>query len=194
MELARHEAASDEFTGDWSFVRSYRGKTALVSLLAQMTNPRHIVEVGTFTGYTTLAVSLACPEALVQTFDTSATFIEFARKQWDAAYAANIRAYIGDAKVTLPKFAAPSIDFAYIDANKEDYLTYYELVMVRLRPGGVVVLDDTLWFGDVLLEHCVTPDGPHFQALNARIRDDARVEAVVLPAFANGLTICRRNS
>lgn len=192
MALARHEAASDAYAQDWAFVRASRTKAQLVALLAQLTNPEVIVEVGTFTGYTTLALSLACPAALIQTFDSSPTFVHFARKQWDEAYAANIRTYIGDAKELLHDFAPTHVDFAFIDANKEDYLTYYEILVPKMHEGGLIVLDDTLWFGDVLLHKSLTTYGEDFKRLNKRIAEDERVEALVLPFFENGFTICRK--
>lgn len=192
MELARHEAASDAYAQDWAFVRASRSKAQLVAMLARLTNPSVIVEVGTFTGYTTLALSLACQEAFIHTFDSSPTFVEFARKQWDSAYVTNIKAEIGDAKKTLRDIWSGPVDFAFIDANKEDYLTYYELLIPKMQPGGLIVLDDTLWFGDVLLSQPLTTYAEDFKRLNKRIAEDERVEALVLPVFENGFTICRK--
>jgi caffeoyl-CoA O-methyltransferase len=167
---------------------------AFMTLLTQIVGVRFAVEVGTFTGYSALCIARGlAPGGRLLCLDVSEEWTAIGREHWERAGVADrIDLRIGpaaDALRVLP--AEPSIDLAFIDADKPGYRTYYDLIVERLRPGGVVLLDNVLWSGDVVDPSKDDESTQAIRAVNDHVAQDDRVDAVVLP-IADGLTLARR--
>jgi len=174
---------------DWSIMRVSNSEGAFLSMLAGLIKAKTIVELGTFTGYATLW--LAQNDASIFTCDTSKTWTDIGQKFWKKAGVQDrIELFVGPAIEFLETLPA-TIDFSFIDADKENYLTYYEALLKRTRVGGLIVIDDTLWFGEVVNPNSPFPETESIKAFNSHISSDPRVEAVLLN-IRNGLTVCRK--
>jgi caffeoyl-CoA O-methyltransferase len=167
---------------------------AFMTLLTKIVGVRFAVEVGTFTGYSSICIArgLAAGGRLL-CCDVSEEWTAIARDHWVRAGVAElIELRIAPAIETLQALPAdPPIDLAFIDADKPGYVDYYEEIVARLRPGGVVLLDNVLWSGVVADPTNTDENTVAIRAVNDRVAADDRVEAVVLP-IADGLTIARR--
>jgi len=167
---------------------------AFMTLLTKIVGVRFAVEVGTFTGYSSICIArgLATGGRLL-CCDVSEEWTAIARDHWDrAGVAERIDLRIAPAIETLRALPAdPPIDLAFIDADKPGYVEYYEEIVARLRPGGVVLLDNVLWSGVVADPTNTDENTVAIRAVNDRVAADDRVEAVVLP-IADGLTIARK--
>jgi caffeoyl-CoA O-methyltransferase len=167
---------------------------ALLTMLVRLTGARNAVEVGTFTGYSSICIArgLADGGRLVAC-DISGEWTEVAQRYWaEAGVADRIELRLAPAAETLAALPAePSIDFAFVDADKESYPTYYEELVGRLRPGGLVLLDNVLLGGRVLDEAEQGERVVAMRAVNDRVAADDRVEAVMLP-LRDGVTVARR--
>jgi caffeoyl-CoA O-methyltransferase len=165
-----------------------------MTLLTKIVGVRFAVEVGTFTGYSSICIArgLATGGRLL-CCDVSEEWTAIARDHWDrAGVAERIDLRIAPAIETLRALPAdPPIDLAFIDADKPGYVEYYEEIVARLRPGGVVLLDNVLWSGVVADPTNTDENTVAIRAVNDRVAADDRVEAVVLP-IADGLTIARK--
>jgi caffeoyl-CoA O-methyltransferase len=168
-------------------------QSVLLNLLVKISGARRIVEVGTFTGYSTLALASGLPEdGRVIACDVSEEWTTIAQEAWEAAGVADkIELRIGPAAETLRKMPQTAdIDLAFIDADKTGYTEYWELLVPRVRPGGLLLVDNVLYGGEVIFD---TP-GVSAEAIydfNAHVRADDRVESVLLPV-ADGLTVARK--
>ena len=168
-----------------------------LALMVGLTGARRCIEVGTFTGASSLAVALALPaDGTILCCDISDDYTAVARRYWQRAGVADkITLEIGPAVETLrAKISggeAASYDLAFIDADKTNYDNYYELCLELLRPGGVVMVDNVLWHGAAADPEADTPDANAIKALNAKIGVDDRVEAVLLP-IGDGHMVCRK--
>jgi predicted O-methyltransferase YrrM len=165
---------------------------ALMSLLVKLTGARRILEIGTFTGYSSTAMALALPpDGRITCCDVSREWTDRARQAWaDAGVADRVDLHLGPADATLSRLEPAQFDLAFIDADKPAYDTYYEACLRLVRHGGLILLDNTLQAGRV-----ATPseDGESvvaIRALNEKIAADERVEMVLLP-LADGLTMAR---
>jgi len=167
---------------------------AFMTLLTKIVGVRFAVEVGTFTGYSSICIArgLAAGGRLL-CCDVSEEWTAIARDHWVRAGVAElIELRIAPAIETLQALPAdPPIDLAFIDADKPGYVDYYEEIVARLRPGGVVLLDNVLWSGVVADPTNTDENTVAIRAVNDRVAADDRVEAVVLP-IADGLTIARK--
>ena len=167
---------------------------AFMTLLTKIVGVRFAVEVGTFTGYSSICIArgLATGGRLL-CCDVSEEWTAIARDHWDrAGVAERIDLRIAPAIETLRALPDdPPIDLAFIDADKPGYVDYYEEIVARLRPGGVVLLDNVLWSGVVADPTNTDENTVAIRAVNDRVAADDRVEAVVLP-IADGLTIARK--
>ena len=164
-----------------------------MALLVELTSAKRYVEVGTFTGYSSLSVALAMPDdGAVVACDVSRDYTDVARRFWEeAGVVGKIDLRIGPAVATLrelAKSAAGSFDIAFIDANKDEYDDYYELCLTLVRTGGLVLIDNVLWGGAVADPDLRDPDTAAIRALNAKIQADQRVTQSLLP-IGDGLTI-----
>ena len=167
---------------------------AFMTLLAKLVGTHLAVEVGTFTGYSSICIARGlAPGGRLICCDVSEEWTAIARDHWQKAGVADrIELEIGPAADTLQKLPHdPPIDLAFIDADKPGYRTYYEEIVQRLRPGGVVLLDNVLWSGNVADDSVQDENTQAIRAINDHVAADDRVEAVMLP-IADGLTICRR--
>jgi predicted O-methyltransferase YrrM len=168
-----------------------------MQLLVRMIGARRAIEVGVFTGYSSLAVALALPDdGRLLACDVSAEYTSIARKYWEkAGVASKIELVLAPARETLDRRLAAgeagSYDFAFIDADKESYLGYYEQLLKLVRPGGLIVVDNTLWGGDVADPANRDPDTVALREFNDVLLADARIDLSLLP-LADGLTIARR--
>ncbi|MFL6205065.1 MAG: O-methyltransferase [Acidimicrobiales bacterium] len=167
---------------------------AFMTLLARLLGARFAVEVGTFTGYSSICIARGLAEGgRLLCCDVSEEWTAVAREHWERAGVADrIELKIAPAAETLQALPDdPPIDLAFIDADKPGYRTYYEEIVSRLRPGGVVLLDNVLWSGNVADESAQDENTVAIRAINDHVAADDRVEAVMLP-IADGLTICRK--
>ena len=165
-----------------------------MTLLTKLVDARFAVEVGTFTGYSSLCIARGlAPGGRLLCCDVSEEWTAIARKHWKAAGVDDrIELRIGPAADTLRSLPAePPIDLAFIDADKTGYRTYYDEIVERLRPGGVVLVDNVLWSGNVIDPSDTSDSTEAIRALNDHVAQDDRVEAVLLP-IADGLTIARK--
>lgn len=168
-----------------------------MALLARLTGARRCVEVGVFTGYSTLAVALALPpDGHITACDISEEYTAIARRHWDAAgVGGRIELRLGPAVATLDGLlvegGAGGYDFAFIDADKPAYPDYYERCLALLRSGGLIAVDNTLWGGAVADPADTEPDTLAIRAFNARLRSDARVDLSLVP-IGDGLTLARK--
>lgn len=169
-------------------------QAGLLTLLTRLLGARQAVEVGTFTGLSALAIARGlAPDGRLTCFDISTEFTDLARRHWERAGVADrIELRIGDATAGLAELPdQPHLDLAFIDADKPNYLTYWSLLVPRVRPGGLLVVDNVLWSGRVLAPE---PDDVNGQALvrfNDEVVKDPRVELVMLPV-GDGLTLAYR--
>ena len=166
----------------------------LMGILAAAIGARFAVEVGTFTGYSALCVARALPaDGKLLCCDVNEEWTSLGRRYWERAGVANkITLKLAPAAETLKALpASHTFDFAFIDADKTNYATYYEEILKRMRPGGLVLLDNVLWSGRILDESVQDDDTQALRKLNDFIAKDTRVEAVML-AVADGLTIVRK--
>jgi caffeoyl-CoA O-methyltransferase len=168
-----------------------------MALLARLTGAVRCIEVGVFTGYSSLAVALALPPGgRIVACDISPEYTAVAQRYWaEAGVADRIDLRLGPALETLDALLADgaeaTCDFAFIDADKGGYLDYYERLLRLLRPGGLVAVDNTLWDGRVADEHDDEPDTRAIRAFNDRLRDDERIDLSLVP-IGDGLTLARK--
>jgi len=166
----------------------------LLQVLVRMTGARRLIEVGVFTGYSSLAVALALPpDGRIVACDISDEYTRVARRYWaEAGVTGKIDLRIARAKDTLDGLIASGesggFDFAFIDADKTGYAGYYEQCLKLLRTGGTIALDNMLSRGRVLDASTQDPDVAALRRMNEFIHRDDRVDALLLP-FGDGLTL-----
>jgi len=170
---------------------------ALLQLLIKLIGAKRVIEVGTFTGSGSLAMALALPEdGRIVACDVSAEWTAIGRKHWqqaDVAHKIDLRlAPAGETIAGLLKDgAAGTYDMAFIDADKTGYDVYYEGCLKLLRQGGLMVLDNMLWSGDVADPDKHDKDTDALRALNLKIKDDTRVDFCLLSAD-DGILLARK--
>jgi caffeoyl-CoA O-methyltransferase len=163
-----------------------------LTFLTRLTGARRAVEVGTFTGLSALAIARGLPaDGRLICFDISAEWTAVARRYWERdGVSDRIDLRLGPAAQTLETLPdEPHLDLAFIDADKQGYPTYWRALVPRMRPGGVILVDNVLYHGGVL-----APDNPDTAAIvdfNDMVLADERMEAVMIP-LADGLTMARR--
>ncbi len=158
-----------------------------MTFLLRCLGARKTIEVGVFTGYSTLITALALPDAgRIVACDIDREWTDIAQKYWrEAGVDDKIDLHIGPAADTLDRVLADgndeSFDFAFIDADKTGYDGYYERCLALLRPGGVIVIDNALWRGSVADSANFSDDTKAIRALNDKVSRDPRVEAYLAP-------------
>ncbi len=168
-----------------------------MALLAELTATRRYLEVGTFTGYSALSVALALPpDGSVVACDISEEFTAVGQRYWrEAGVADKIDLRIGPAIETLDALIAEGreghFDFAFVDADKENYDGYVERALVLLRQGGLLAVDNVLWGGSVADPARRDTDTEAIRALNAKLHRDERVTLSLVP-IGDGLTLARK--
>lgn len=169
----------------------------LMALLVRLIGARRCLEVGTFTGYSALAVALALPaEGRLICCDVNPETTAVARRYWqEAGMAPRIELRLAPALDTLDKLLegdqAGSFDFVFIDADKTNYDSYYERALVLLRSGGLIAIDNVLWSGAVADPADQSPDTVALRRLNAKLQRDERIDLSLLPV-GDGLTLARK--
>jgi len=163
-----------------------------LTFLTRLVGARRAVEIGTFTGLSSLSIARGLPpDGRLICFDISKEFTDIARRYWERAGVADrIELRLGPAAqnvLELPE--EPHLDLAFIDADKVNNRTYWDALVPRLRPGGVIVVDNVLFHGTVLAPN--NPDQTAVVEFNDYVMTDSRVEAVMIP-LADGLTIARK--
>ena len=172
-------------------------QAAFLALLVRSIGAQRCLEIGTFTGYSALAIAAALPDTgKLVCCDISEEWTAIARRYWqDAGVAARIEMRLAPALVTLRDLLARdgegSYDFAFIDADKSGYDSYYEASLKLLRPGGLIALDNMLWSGRVADAQQHDTDTDAIRALNAKIHADTRVEAALL-TVGDGVMVVRK--
>jgi len=165
-----------------------------MQLLVRLMGARNCLEVGVFTGYSSLAVALVLPaDGHIVACDVSEKWTAIAREYWaEAGVADRIDLRIAPALATLDGLIASgksgSFDFAFIDADKTNYLGYYERALTLVRRGGLIVVDNTLWGGQVVDKKVKSDDTQAIRQFNDRLRDDLRIHLSLLP-IGDGLTL-----
>ncbi|MFI5617543.1 O-methyltransferase [Streptomyces sp. NPDC051567] len=178
---------------DSAGMQSAHEQGPLLAFLVRLTGARHIVEVGTFTGFSALSMAQALPaDGRLIACDVSREWTDYAREAWEAAGVADrIELRIAPALDTLRAMPAePHIDLAYVDADKESQIAYWEELVPRLRPGALIVTDNTLFHGRVL-DEAATGAAAGVRAYNDHVAADTRMESVLL-AISDGLTLSRK--
>jgi len=189
-------ATETEALGAISLMQIAPEQGAFMTLLARAIGARRAVEVGTFTGYSALCVARGLPaDGRLIACDVSEEWTAIARRYWQkAGVAQKIDLRIGPALDTLRGLPAdPPFDLAFVDADKPNYRNYYEEILQRLRPNGLILFDNVLWMGQVLDAASTDASTQAIRALNDFLAHDARVEAVMLP-ISDGLTIVRKRA
>jgi caffeoyl-CoA O-methyltransferase len=169
----------------------------LISLLVALIGVKSAVEVGTFTGTSSICIArYLAPGGKLVCFDQDFKFTSIARRYWiRAGLQDRIDLRLGDAHRLVPHFRPTvPIDFVFIDADKEAYDSYYEMLLPYVRPGGLILFDNMLRGGEVVDPNARnTPVNKAIDALNRKLAADTRIQCVLLP-MADGVTICRKLS
>ncbi len=169
----------------------------LMALLVRLMGAKKTLEVGVFTGYSSLVVALALPaDGKIVACDVSEEYTAIARRYWQAAGVANkIHLHIAPALETLDGLLADGetdFDFAFIDADKSTYDSYYERALQLVRPGGLIAIDNVLWSGRVADPEVQDNRTNTIRAFNQKLHQDTRVTLSLVP-IADGLTLAMKN-
>lgn len=186
--------AATEALGAVSGMQIAPEQGAFMTWLTRVLGVRTAVEVGTFTGYSALCIARGLPaDGRLLCCDVSEEWTAVARDHWERAGVADrITLRIGPAAATLAALPPePHLDLAFVDADKESYLGYYEALLGRLVPNGVLLVDNTLWHGAVADPTRTDPTTEAVRAFNDRVAADDRVDVVLLP-ISDGLTLIRK--
>ena len=164
----------------------------VLSMLSKIIHPKHILEIGTYTGYATLCLAEGlAKEGTIDTIDINEELADFQKKYFDASEWNNqIFQHIGDAMNIIPNLNK-KFDLVFIDADKENYINYFHLIVPMMNTGGIILSDNVLWSGKVIEE--LDPKDTSTKILveyNALLKSDPRVETVLLP-IRDGLTVSR---
>ncbi|MDZ4729871.1 MAG: class I SAM-dependent methyltransferase [Xanthomonadales bacterium] len=164
-------------------------------LLIELTGARRAIEIGTFTGYSAISVAAALPSnGKLITCDVNAASTAIAQRYWEeAGLGERIELRLGPGTETLDQLIASNaepFDFGFIDADKENYDTYYERLLRLIRPGGLIAIDNVLWDGAVIDPEKNDVDTNAIRQLNSKLSKDERVSLSMLP-IGDGLTLAR---
>ncbi|BAO76268.1 O-methyltransferase [Winogradskyella sp. PG-2] len=169
----------------------YQGR--VLSMISKLVNPRSILELGTFTGYSTLCLAEGLTsDGILHTIDINEELVDFQRKYFEKSdYGNQITQHTGSAIDIIPKLNQ-TFDLVFIDADKPNYCNYFHLIIDKLNPGGIILSDNVLWHGKVI-EPLNDKDKSTKAVLdyNILLKNDERIETVLLPV-RDGLTISRR--
>jgi predicted O-methyltransferase YrrM len=193
----RLRAETAKLPDNWAMMQIGADQGAFLALLVRLIGAKRTIEIGTFTGYSALAVAQALPkDGKVIACDINEEWTSIGRRYWkEAGFADKIDLRLGPAAETLKSLlaegAAGTFDFAFIDADKSGYDAYYELCLRLIRPNGLIAVDNVLWSGAVVNAKKRDSDTDALRALNLKIRDDGRVDSVLL-TVGDGLTLARK--
>jgi caffeoyl-CoA O-methyltransferase len=193
-DVLRDLAARTAQLGDVAAMQIAPEQGAFLTLLVRALGVRRAVEVGTFTGYSALCIARGLgDDGHLLCCDVSEEWTAIGREHWDRAGVGDrIELRIGPALETLRSLPAePTIDFAFVDADKPSYRAYYEELLTRLVPNGMIAVDNVLWSGAVIDPRADDESTLAIRAFNDAVAADERVDAVMLP-LADGLTLLRK--
>lgn len=164
----------------------------VLSMISKLVRPVHILEIGTYTGYATLCLAEGLSEkGTLDTIDNNEELYDFQKKYFDkSVWNGNIHQHLGNALEIIPTLDR-KFDLVFIDADKENYINYFEIVVPMMNKGGIILSDNVLWSGKVL--EPVKPNDKSTKILleyNKLLKEDNRVETVLLP-IRDGLTVSR---
>lgn len=165
----------------------------LLSMISHMVRPRRILEIGTYTGYSALCLAEGLTEdGLLITLDNNEELEDFARSYWQKSlYAHKIDFRLGNAPDIIPTIDE-EFDLVFIDADKKNYTLYFDLVIDKVRPGGILLADNVLWSGKVVATvKASDKDTQAVMAFNEKIQQDPRVDNILLPV-RDGLMMIRK--
>ena len=169
----------------------YQGR--VLSMISKLINPKSILELGTFTGYSTLCLAEGLQaDGSIHTIDINEELLDFQRKYFDKSeYGHQIVQHLGNALDVIPKMDK-TFDLVFIDADKPNYVNYFHLIIDKLNSGGIILSDNVLWHGKVI-EILESKDVSTKAVLeyNKLLKEDTRIETVLLP-IRDGLTISRK--
>jgi len=165
-----------------------------LTFLCRLMRPERVLEIGTFTGFSTICMARGMSEnGLLTTIEANEEYEDVIQKYLERAGVADrVRLIIGDAKVVIPSLKGP-FDLVFIDADKINYPLYYDLVIDKLRVGGILLADNVLWEGKVLNANTKEHDTQAIQAFNDRVQNDPRMENTILP-LRDGLMMAVKKS
>lgn len=169
----------------------YQGR--ILSMISKLVNPKTILEIGTYTGYSALCMAEGLQkDGILHTIDINEELYDFQRKYFDASiYGHQIKQHLGRALDIIPSLNE-QFDLIFMDADKENYIAYYHAIIDKLNPGGIILSDNVLWSGKVI--EPVNPKDLATQAVleyNTLLKEDKRLETVLL-SVRDGLTISRK--
>lgn len=182
---------------EWAIMQISPEQGQLMQMLVRMLGAKNCIEIGTFTGYSALAVALALPEdGRLVACDISTEFTDIGVPFWDkAGVAGKIDLRIAPAADSLDAMIGAgeggTYDFAFIDADKPGYPGYFERCLTLLRPGGVIAVDNVFMGGNAADPETSSENAIAMRAFNAALKDDARVEISMIP-IGDGLTLARK--
>jgi caffeoyl-CoA O-methyltransferase len=194
-DVARSLIEETRALGDAARMQVSPEQGAFLTMLVQASGARTVVEVGTFTGYSALCLARGLgPEGRLLCCDVSEEWTSIGRRHWERAGVADrIDLRIAPAVETLRALPSePHVDLAFVDADKPGYPTYYDELLPRLRPGGLLLVDNVLWSGRVADPEDKGDDTEAIRAFNAKVVADPRVDVVMLPV-ADGLSLVRKH-
>ncbi len=170
----------------------YQGR--VLSLISKLINPKHILEIGTYTGYSALCLAEGLQQGgSIDTIDINEELLDFQRKYFDkSGFGEQIQQHLGNALDIIPKLDK-TFDLVFIDADKDNYLNYFNVIIDKLKPGGIILSDNVLWSGKVLDTEFKKEDisTPSLIEYNKVLKEDPRIETVIFP-IRDGLTISRK--
>ncbi|WP_455211624.1 class I SAM-dependent methyltransferase [Kaarinaea lacus] len=184
---------------EWARMQISPDQGQFLGLLVKLVNARRAIEVGTFTGYSALVVAQALPEdGVVVACDISEKWTNIGKRYWQQAGVAHkIDLRLAPAAETLSYLVddgqSGSYDFAFIDADKENQLHYYELCIQLIRPGGLIAIDNVLWGGDVANPANQKAETVAIREFNQFVHRDGRVDISMVP-IGDGLTLARKKN
>ena len=193
-DVQRDLIAETEALGGVSMMQIAPEQGAFMTLLTRLIGARHAIEVGTFTGYSSLSIARGLPDdGTLFCCDVNEEWTAIARKYWERAGVDDkIELRLAPAIETLRSLpAGERFDLAFIDADKSNYPHYYEEVLARLRPNGVILVDNTLWAGAVADANATDDNTKAIRAFNDAVAADERVEGVIL-TLGDGLSLLRK--
>jgi len=170
---------------------------AFMAMLVRMIGAKKTLEVGVYTGYSSLSVALALPEdGRITACDTSEEWTAIAQRYWkEAGVEHKIDLHLRPAVETLDELiangASGTYDFSFIDADKTGYDAYYERSLTLLRPGGMIGIDNVLWSGQVVDQADTSESTAAIRAINRKVHGDQRIDVCMLP-IGDGLTLARK--
>lgn len=189
-------AETRELTGDDAGLQISPEQGPLLTMLTRLTGARQAVEVGTFTGYSSICIARGlAPGGRLTCFDINEEWTAIARRYWArAGLDDRVELRLGPAAENLAELPeAETIDFAFIDADKGNYIAYYEAILEHLAPRGVILVDNVLWGGAVADPAATGDDVEAIRRFNDHVVADPRVDQVMLP-IADGLTMITRRA